>query len=92
MDVLEAHRERVAKLRDTLERLVGMHRRLFELRSESWREQVQGNLDRAEELVRLHQQIDDMESEAGLMRETLRAGLAPSEAPSPDANAPVPAR
>ena len=68
MDILSAHRERIAHLCETLDRLIAMHRRLFELRSESWREQQEGDPDRAEVLVALHRQTDEMEEEAERLR------------------------
>jgi hypothetical protein len=97
METLDTHRERVAKLRDTLDRLVGLHCQLYELRSESWREQEGGDPDRAEVLRALHRQIDDLEDEAEAMRMTLRELVTLDDAvmPTPPAEAdpvPVPAR
>lgn len=83
MEVLAAHQERIAGMRETLDRLIGLHRRLYELRSQSWREQESGDPDRAEVLEALHQQIDDIESETGLLREEFRhvtGGEGPGEA------------
>lgn len=78
MEVLEAHQDRIARLRETLERLIGLHRRLYELRSESWREQVEGDPDRADQLHTLHAQIDEVEADAEMLRELFREGLAES--------------
>ena len=83
MQVLSAHRERIAHLCETLDRLIAMHRRLFELRSESWREQEEGDPDRAEVLVALHRQTDEMEEEAERLRREFQSAEEPAPAPVP---------
>ena len=81
MEILTAHRDRIAQLRETLERLIGQHRRLFELRSESWHEQQEGDPDRDEMLRALHRQIDEAEAEA----ERLHLHLLPPREAAPPA-------
>jgi hypothetical protein len=78
MEVLAAHRERVAHLRETLDRLIAHHRRLFELRSESWLEQEQSDPARAKVLEALHRQIEEVEDETERLRALLEAEEPPS--------------
>jgi len=93
MDILTAHRERVSSLRETLERLIGVNRRLYELRSNSWREQLEGDPDREDTLLSMHRQIDDLEAEAELMRDVLRESPGePAHEPDPPGSEAAPAR
>jgi hypothetical protein len=63
MEALEEHRRRVAALRDTLTSQIARHRRLYDLRSDSWREQNSGDPDRAHVLDEMHREIDALEQE-----------------------------
>ena len=71
MEVLDAHRKRVAELRAALESLFAIHGHLSDLRSESWREQSHGGEDRAETLAAVAEQIDALELEAAQLRAVL---------------------
>ena len=71
MEVLDAHRKRVAELRTALESLFVIHGRLSDWRSESWREQSQGAEDRTDMLVAVGEQIEALELEAAELRAVL---------------------
>ena len=77
METILAHRERVDGLRSALDELFALHRRLYDLRSDSWREQSGGGLRRAEALLEIRQRIVGAEEEV----DALRARLTGSEAP-----------
>ena len=85
MQVIDEHRKRIAYLRDTVDTLMARHRKLFDLRSESWHEQLEGDRDRQERLDELHREIDEVELQIQYMKEGLNAiepsgGLAPKPA------------
>ena len=63
MKAITAHRQRVADLREALNGQIARHRRLYELRSESWAEQNSKDPDRAHILDEMHLEIDALEAE-----------------------------
>ena len=62
MKVITAHRQRIADLRAALNGQLGRHRRLYELRSQSWAEQNSKDPDRAHILDEMHREIDALEA------------------------------
>ena len=63
MKVITAHRKRVTDLREALNGQIGRHRRLYDLRSQSWEEQNSRDPDRAHILDEMHLEIDSLEAE-----------------------------
>jgi hypothetical protein len=63
MKASAAHRKRIAELHETLNGQLARHRRLYELRSQSWAEQNSRDPDRAHMLDEMHAEIDSLEAE-----------------------------
>ena len=93
MQTISEHRKRVAYLRETLETLVAHHRKLFDLRSQSWHEQLEGDPDRQERLDELHREIAEVEVQIEYMKGGLDAiepsgALASQPADPPESDPP----
>lgn len=83
MQVIRAHRGRIAQLTKTFQRLLEMEGRLYDLRSKSWGLQVAGTQSREADLENVHETIDEMMLEV----ENLRQNLA-SPAPADEGSGP----
>lgn len=92
MQTISDHRKRVAYLRETLETLMARHRKLFDLRSQSWHEQLEGDPDRQEKLDQLHRDIAEVEVQIEYMKGGLNAiepsGALPSQPADPPESEP----
>ena len=58
MQVIQAHRERVAELSESFRHLLAMERELLDLRAKSWELQVAGQATRAADLREVHRLIE----------------------------------
>ncbi|MCZ6749527.1 MAG: hypothetical protein O7D96_09545 [SAR324 cluster bacterium] len=92
MQTISDHRKRIAYLRETLDTLVARHRKLFDLRSQSWHEQLEGDPDRQEKLDELHREIAEVEVQIEYMKGGLNAiepsGALPSQPADPPESEP----
>lgn len=71
MQVIQAHRRRVAEFADILKRLLAMERELYDLRSRSWGMQMGGSATRESELHDVHETIEAKLLEVENLRQVL---------------------
>lgn len=69
METLQAHRERVGRLREQFERMLQLRQAIYDAREESWDLRTHWEAARESRINELHDHIDAMAEEVELIRE-----------------------
>lgn len=81
MQVIQAHRGRVALLAETFRRLLEMEGDLYDLRSKSWGLQEAGTQSREADLENVHETIENLILEVDNLRQVLASPAPAAEGP-----------